>query len=296
MRLFNLPKWLIPHLFSGKKFVDLTHNEILKLKEALSRFSEPDPEISIVIPAWNEANNIFKTLSSLAATSSKSKIEIIVINNNSTDGTQLILEKLAVKTFFEKEQGTAHARQLGLLKARGKFHLCADSDTFYPPGWIDLMTKPMRANKKSVGVYGRYSFVPSTNIDAFILPLYEALTGLIIRIRKKRREHINFLGFNMGFVTAIGKDNGGFIVTDTRKFDNAKGSDYFVEEAEDGRMALNLKKSGVLKLVTDPQARVFTSSRRLIAEGGILTALKSRLALHTIRLKEYFAGPSAESF
>ena len=296
MRLFNLPKWLIPHLFTNKKFVDLTHDEVFQLKDALSRFNEPDPEISVVIPAWNEANNIFKTLSSLAATSSKSKIEIIVINNNSTDGTQLILEELAVKTFFEKEQGTAHARQLGLQKAKGKFHLCADSDTFYPPGWIDLMTKPMRANKKYVGVYGRYSFLPSTDIDAFILPFYEALTGLIIRIRKQKREHINFLGFNMGFVTAIGKDNGGFIVKATRKFDNAKGSEYFVEEAEDGRMALNLKKSGVLKLVIDPRARVFTSSRRLIAEGGILTALKTRLALHTIRLKEYFAGPSAESF
>jgi len=98
------------------------------------------------------------------------------------------------------------------------------------------------------------------------------------------------LGFNMGFVTEVGRTTGGFEVTQVRKFDNALGSDYFVDEAEDGRMALNLQKKGKLKMVTDKGARAFTSSRRLVAEGGIFKAFTNRFRLHSGRLKEYISG------
>ncbi|WP_017259059.1 glycosyltransferase family 2 protein [Pedobacter arcticus] len=288
--LFKLPSWLKPHLYFNKGFADLSNLELNDIRERICRFSDDEAEISVMIPAWNEENNIFRTLSSLAASNTTRKVEIVVINNNSTDGTQKVLDALSVRSYFEPQQGITFARQLGLEKAKGKYHLCADSDTFYPPGWIDAMVAPLQADNEIVGVYGRYAFIPENAYDRCVFWIYERFAGIIIRLRKRNREHINFLGFNMGFITQVGLDNGGFKVKNVRKFDNAIGSEYYVDESEDGRMAVNLMKTGKLKLVTDQKATVFTSSRRLIAEGGILKAFKYRIKLHSKRLLEYLNG------
>ncbi|MFC5283062.1 glycosyltransferase family 2 protein [Pedobacter alpinus] len=288
--LLKLPFWLKKHLFINKLFVDLSEQQIKDLQLKIKNVQHPKPEVSIVIPAWNEENNIFRTLSSLSFTNTQRKIEIVVINNNSTDKTQQVLDTLGVKSYFEPKQGITFARQLGLEKAKGKYHLCADSDTFYPPSWIDAMVKPLENDDNIVGVYGRYAFIPENSYERIFFWMYERMAGIIIRLRKSRREHINFLGFNMGFIAEIGLANGGFKVKEVRKFDNAIDSDYFVDESEDGRMAVNLMKTGKLKLISTPKARVFTSSRRLIAEGGIVKAFKFRFKLHTKRISEYLTG------
>lgn len=290
MSILKLPSWLNQHLYPGKNFDDLTEFELDELRERLSRFNNENPDVSVVIPAWNEENNIYRALSSLASNVTDLKVELFVVNNNSTDRTQVVLDRLGVKSYFQPVQGTPYTRQMGLLKAKGKYHLCADSDTFYPPRWIELMTRPMIRDQNITGVYGRYCFIPPNGHGRLGLWFYERLTGFLIRIRKVNREYINVLGFTMGFVTEVGRTTGGFEVTDVRKFDNALGSEYFVEEAEDGRMAVNLKKKGCLKLVTDSEARVFTSSRRLTSEGGILTSFLRRFQLHFRRLNEYITG------
>ena len=290
MSLFHLPTWIKPHLYEGKNFKDLTEAEITDLGRRIANFKSDSPDVSIMIPAWNEENNIYRALSSLSANVTNLKVEIVVINNNSTDKTQAVLDQLGVKNYLQPKQGTAFARQLGLEKALGKYHLCADSDSFYPPKWIDLMCKPLIADENIVGVYGRYSFIPSKSESRLPWFFYEKITGILVRLRKSRREHINFLGFNMGFKTAVGRANGGFNVTQTRTFDNALGSKDFVEEAEDGRMAVNLKKTGSLKLVTDGKARVFTSARRINAEGGLFKSFKNRLSKHTGQMSEYLNG------
>ncbi len=291
MSILKLPNWLNRHLYTDKDFHDLTELELDDLKQRLKRFNVSNPEVSIAIPAWNEGDNIYRTLSSLADNVTTLKVELFVINNNSTDHTQKVLDRLGVKSFFQPLQGTPYARQMGLMEAKGKYHLCADSDTFYPPRWIELMTKPMIKSDRYTGVYGRYCFVPPVGGSRPPLWFYEKLTGVLIRFRRYKRENLNVLGFTMGFITEIGIATGGFKVTEVRKFDNAIGSEYFVEEAEDGRMALNLKTKGPLKLVTHPQARAFTSSRRLTSEGGVFSSFVRRIKLHANRLREYAAGP-----
>lgn len=295
MHIFKLPKWINPHLYKGKKFTDLSNAELADLKSRIKKFSAKEPYISVVIPAWNEENNIFRAVSSLAANRTSFTVEIVVINNNSTDGTQKVLEELGIRNYFQPKQGTPYARQMGLDMARGQYHLCADCDTFYPPDWINLMVKPMQDDKDITGVYGRYSFLPPEGQNRLGLFFYEMVTGMLIRIRKKNREYLNMLGFNMGFVTEAGRHPNGFNVTQSRKFDNAAGSDYFVEEAEDGQMAVHLKTKGRLKLVTNPKARVFTSPRRLLYDGGIFKAFKNRFNLHIKAISEYLTGKSKPS-
>ncbi len=295
MQIFKLPVWIRPHLFEGKKFTELTEAELSGLKARIKNFSSEKPDVSVVIPAWNEENNIFRAVSSIAANRTSFNVEILVINNNSKDGTQKVLEELGIRNYFQAKQGITFARQLGLDVARGKYHLCADCDTFYPPNWIDQMIKPMEKDQNIVGVYGRYSFVPPKSKSRLGLLFYELLTGILIQIRKKNREYINVLGFNMGFVAEAGRNPNGFNVIQSRKFDNAAGSDYFVEESEDGRMALHLKTKGNLKLVTSFKARVFTSPRRLLYDGGVFMAFKNRFIRHLKAITEYLTGKSKPS-
>jgi glycosyltransferase involved in cell wall biosynthesis len=288
MSLLGLPNWILPHLFTNKRFEDLTENEIQMLRNRISRFREEAPEVSVVIPAWNEENNIYRTLSSLSASSTRYKVEIVVINNNSTDGTQKVLDTLGVRNYLQTVQGTPFARQMGLDHARGKFHLCADSDTFYPPDWIDLMVEPMAKNAGITGVYGNYAFIPPAGQGRFGLWLYEQFAGLMIQIRKKNREYLNVYGFNMGFVTEVGRRTGGFKVSGSRVYANIVGSD-FQNEAEDGRMALNLKKEGELKQVTSSKATVFTSPRRLLDDGSISRAFFNRAKRQLQGMRDYLS-------
>lgn len=288
MSLLGLPKWILPHLFTNKRFEDLTEAEIQALRERISRFKEETPEVSVVIPAWNEENNIYRTLSSLSASSTRYKVEIVVVNNNSTDGTQKVLDSLGVRNYLQTVQGTPFARQMGLDNARGKFHLCADSDTFYPPDWIDLMVEPMAKDAGITGVYGNYAFIPPDGQGRLGLWFYEKFAGLMIQIRKKNREYLNVYGFNMGFVTEVGRRTGGFKVSGQRIYANIVGSD-FQNEAEDGRMALNLKKEGDLKQVTSSRATVFTSPRRLLDDGSISKAFFNRAKRQLQGMRDYLS-------
>jgi cellulose synthase/poly-beta-1,6-N-acetylglucosamine synthase-like glycosyltransferase len=195
---------------------------------------------------------------------------------------------LGVRNYLQTVQGTPFARQMGLDQARGKYHLCADSDTFYPPDWIDLMVEPMAKNAGITGVYGNYAFIPPAGQGRLGLWLYEKFAGLMIRIRKKNREYLNVYGFNMGFVTEVGRRTGGFKVSGSRVYANIVGSD-FQNEAEDGRMALNLKKEGELKQVTSSKATVFTSPRRLLDDGSISKAFFNRARRQLQGMRDYLS-------
>ena len=295
MSIFKLPSWIKQHQFSYKDFKGFSTQEIEDLKSRLTNFSDENPDISIVIPAWNEQEHLHRTLSSLASNQVSHKVEIIVINNNSDDDTQLVLDTLNIKNYLETKQGTSFAREKGLEVAKGKYHLCADSDTLYPPKWIESMVAPMIEDTSIVGVYGRYSFIPGPDQTRLGLLLYEAITGILIKIRKVNYEFVNVLGFNMGFITQYGRTTGGFKVGQTRVFDNAQGSEYFIEEAEDGTMALNLLKKGKLKFLTSKDTWVYTSSRRLMAEGGLATSFLNRIKTHGQRLSEYMSSKKSKN-
>ena len=74
--------------------------------------------VSIVIPAYNEEKLIGKCLSSLVKQDIGEKIEVILVNNSSTDGTVLkarnYLTKLPLKIITEKKKGRGIARERGV--------------------------------------------------------------------------------------------------------------------------------------------------------------------------------------
>src|SRR5512140_592392 len=78
------------------------------------------PRYSVVIPAVDEAVDIGRCLSSLAAQDCRNGYEVIVVDNNSTDQTAEIAREHGARVVFESHPGVCWARQRGTEAARGE--------------------------------------------------------------------------------------------------------------------------------------------------------------------------------
>jgi len=91
------------------------------------------PKVSILVPAYNEEKTIAKTLRSLLRLNyPKNLIEIIAINDGSTDNTLKIMkkfEKYGVKVIDKPNGGKASALNAGLKVAKGDIIVCMDADS-----------------------------------------------------------------------------------------------------------------------------------------------------------------------
>lgn len=94
---------------------------------------------SVIVPAYNRANEIDKFLSSFARQTSKN-FEIIVVDDGSTDNLKVVVEKyksqLDIHYFYQANSGPGTARNTGMQKANGKWFVFIDSDCTVPPDYI----------------------------------------------------------------------------------------------------------------------------------------------------------------
>lgn len=274
---FSMPKWVKSILQKPLDIKKFTDAEVADLKQKLSKLSSANPLVSVVIPAWNEELGILHTLISLANTNTKYEVELVIIDNNSTDGTAALLKSLGVKTFLETKQGVGHARTCGLHQAKGKYILTGDSDTLYPAGWITVMVEGMLNDPQVYCVHGSYSFLPSDNTPRWQYGFYEILSGFIIKRKGKTQPFLNTLGFNSGFIRQKGIDVNGYDIETQRTFRGAAGVS---EEnaTEDGMMSLRLMQAGgKIKAIDSVEAKVWTSDRRIQLDGGLKSALMLRI-------------------
>lgn len=265
MTPLRLPQWVLDIVEIPRDFDKLSEKFVASLKKDLSKFSTENPTVSIVMPVYNEEKNLVHTLYSLSKLKSDFSTELIVVNNNSTDKTQLILDKLEIKSFFLVKQGISYTRQLGLEMAKGKFHLCVDGDSLYHEQWLNEYVNALEDESISV-VYGPHSFLPaSAEHKRLSLALYEIISGKFFKIRSRNKEYLNVLGFNFGFRTQDGKKAGGFNTARPRW--------------SDGWMAMTLQKKGKIKFIENHHTRVWTSSRRLKDDGNLFKAFIKRIKI-----------------
>ncbi|AKP66645.1 glycosyltransferase [Companilactobacillus ginsenosidimutans] len=98
-----------------------------------------EPFVTIMIPAHNEEIMIEHTINYLMNDLNYSHYEVLVIDDGSTDHTPLILKRLMDKydnlkvIKIEKNQGKAHAFNIGVAFAKGEFILSNDADTIPEP-------------------------------------------------------------------------------------------------------------------------------------------------------------------
>jgi len=112
------------------------------------------PRFSVVVPAYNEEAYLGDCLASLRAQDFSGPVEIIVVDNNSSDRTAAVARSFGVTVVFEPEPGVCQARQRGTAGARGHIVVSADADTCYEPGWLDSIDRWFDAHPDHVAVGG----------------------------------------------------------------------------------------------------------------------------------------------
>ena len=115
--------------------------------------------ISIVIPVYNRGTKIETTVdSALAQDLSPEEVEVVIVDDGSTDDTWAILNTLygdnpRVRLFSIQNGGVAGARNFGLAKARGEFIAFLDHDDFWLPQKLRLQRDAMQKSENIGVVY-----------------------------------------------------------------------------------------------------------------------------------------------
>ena len=105
--------------------------------------------LSVIIPAFNEAGYLPSTLDSIQRASehlrSKSgvDVEVIVVDNNSTDDTGAIAEAMGATVVREPVQGIGRARNRGASAAQGDVLVFVDADVTVPPTLLEAVHEAM---------------------------------------------------------------------------------------------------------------------------------------------------------
>lgn len=93
-----------------------------------------EPTVSFIIPAYNEEETILDTIKSvLESDYPKDKIEIIVVNDGSTDRTAEVVKTIKdkrVKLINKKNSGKADSLNKGIEKAKGEIIVTLDADSY----------------------------------------------------------------------------------------------------------------------------------------------------------------------
>lgn len=120
-----------------------------------------EPVLSIIIPAYNEAERIIPTIGAIAShlCSGTLSWELIVVDDGSTDETAVLVAALELANLrllrAAQNSGKGSAVRHGMLAARGKYLLFADADNSTPIEELDKLLIQLTDNKYQVAVGSR---------------------------------------------------------------------------------------------------------------------------------------------
>jgi len=110
--------------------------------------------ISVIIPSFNEEENIAQCLVSLShQTIDRTEYEIIVVDGGSTDKTCEIARKYADMVFIQTSKKVGGARNDGALASKGDIIATTDADCILPSDWVEQVRNAF-ADPAVVQVYG----------------------------------------------------------------------------------------------------------------------------------------------
>lgn len=149
--------------------------------------------VSIIIPAYNAEKTVQKSVESLLEGSYKN-IEVIIVNDGSSDNTQKIIEQLAesdgrVVAFSWENSGVSAARNKGLELANGEYIAFADSDDYAEKDYISDLYKTLSDSGSDLAV--------NSLAEREVKDLYDCTIDLY-EIGSEERK--NFLKLNENFL------------------------------------------------------------------------------------------------
>jgi glycosyltransferase involved in cell wall biosynthesis len=183
------------------------------------------PTITVVIPAYNEEKYVGATIENVKEAIGEyrkkypDEVEILVVNNNSTDRTEQVAQEHGARVVFEGKNQIAASRNAGGRAARGRIVAFLDADDHISSNMLILVHEAMTS-----GTY---------------------IGGGVARIYRDKRikmaewlENINNIGRRITGVST------GLIYTTKEVFERVGGYDERYYAAEEGRFILDVKKLG----------------------------------------------------
>ena len=100
-------------------------------------------KVSVIVAIYNAEQYILDSINNICKQSLQ-EVEIVIVNDGSTDGSVEIIDKCAhkdsrISVYHEKHAGVAHARQVGLENAKGEYILFVDADDVVSPNMLEEM-------------------------------------------------------------------------------------------------------------------------------------------------------------
>lgn len=138
---------------------------------------KPIDTVSIIIPSFNEEKFIQKSLSSIKGQSILNEypefFETILVDSGSTDNTVNIAESYVDRIITTTKRGKLIARNIATLQSKGNIIVSVDSDSYYPPHWLNTLLEPFnnitspQYDSNIVGVVGstydkNIPYIPTT--------------------------------------------------------------------------------------------------------------------------------------
>jgi glycosyltransferase involved in cell wall biosynthesis len=115
-----------------------------------------NPDVSVIIPVYNQARFVAEALESALA-QSLSPLDVIVVDDGSTDGTPEVLETFArdprVRLIRQENRGVAAARNAGAATARGQFFAFLDADDIWLPAKLERQRERFATDAEIVLVH-----------------------------------------------------------------------------------------------------------------------------------------------
>ena len=213
-------------------------------------------EVSVVIPAYNEEKNIGKSLKSLSQQETDKGFEVVVVDNNSTDGTAKVASgftgKLNMRVIKELKKGRGAARARGYKEAKGDIIFSTDADTIVAKDWLENGLKYFN-DRKVVGITGPWRVNDVAGFAKFFLNHFQEI--LSVYPAMLIFGHPWLTGFNLAVRRPAYEKCGGF--------------DADLNAYEDIDLTMRLRKFGKIKYAW--KMKVVTSGRRY--KKGILHGL-----------------------
>ena len=162
------------------------------------------PPVTVIIPAYNEGRVIVKTLQSILSSEYAAAIEILVVDDGSSDDTServLAMNSPQVRLIRQQNSGKAHALQNGVNESLHEYLIFMDADTVFDPAAIRHLLEPFYEDRvgavsgharvgntrRTIAKFQDLEYICGFNLDRRAYAMWDCITvvpGAISALRK----------------------------------------------------------------------------------------------------------------